>query len=242
MTRIPAIAVAELMRLLVDEHAMDWDTAWAITRQTFAYTNHTLLPEALERWPLALFRRFCRATWRSFSRSIALPGRSARPVLRRRSPRRQLSIIDESGRTLYAHGAPGLRGQPCHQWRRRAAYRTSQDRLVEGFLPMWPEKFFNRTNGVTPRRWIALSNPGLTAADHRRLATDWVRICRACARSSPSPRTPCSGRLAKLKHANKAASPAHPERTGVLVDPNSLFDVQVKRIHEYKRQHLNVLT
>ena len=163
----PSIAVAELMRLLVDEHALDWDRAWAITRKTFAYTNHTLLPEALERWPLELFGRMLprhleiiyeiNARFLDEVR-IAFFGDDAAPGAHVADRRER--------RALRAHGAPGHRRQPRGQRRRRAAHRAAQERRAARFLRLWPEKFSNKTNGVTPRRWMVLCQSAAVAVHH----------------------------------------------------------------------------
>jgi glycogen phosphorylase len=241
----PSIAVAELMRLLVDEHAMDWDRAWAITEQTCGYTNHTLLAEALERWPLPLFARL-------LPRHLEIIyeiNRRFLDDLRLRYPNdpqllRRLSIIDEAGdkSIRMAH----LASVGSHAINGVAALHTDllKQTVLRDFYTVAPQKFFNVTNGVTPRRWIALSNPKLTALITRHIGDGWIsdledqlqRIEPLAADRS------FQAEWQAVKADNKRALAAViKERTGLAVDPQSLFDVQVKRLHEYKRQHLNVL-
>ncbi len=240
----PAIAVAELMRLLVDEHAMDWDSAWRITRNTFAYTNHTLLPEALEKWPVGLFgkllprhleiiyeinRRFLDEVRAKF------PGDDARLA--------RMSLIDESGEryvrmanlaTVGSHHVNGVA-------------RLHSDLLVKtvmhDFAELWPEKFLNVTNGVTPRRFVAVSNPPLAQLVTQRIGDGWLRDLEQLRRLEPLAGDATfqqQWRDVKLT-AKRDLMALIEQRTGIKVNPGSLFDIQVKRLHEYKRQHLNVL-
>jgi starch phosphorylase len=241
----PAIAVAELMRLLVDEHGIGWERAWSITRQALAYTNHTLLPEALEKWPVPLFarllprhleiiyeinRRFLdevRARWPDDG------GRAAR-----------LSLIDEAGgkSVRMAHlacvGSHAINGVS-------ALHSELLGKTVLGpFHELAPEEFHNVTNGVTPRRWIALGNPGLASLITGRIGDGWLSsLEREIGRLEPlAGDAGFRSQWDEVKAANKRALAALiRDRTGIAVDPRSLFDVQVKRLHEYKRQHLNVL-
>jgi len=240
----PAVAVAELMRLLLDAHGMGWDEAWEITRRTFAYTNHTLLPEALEAWPVELFgsvlprhleivyeinRRFLDEIREGHS---ADTGRIAR-----------LSLIDESrGRSVrMAH----LASVGSHCINGVAAIHTEllKADVLRDFHELWPEKFVNVTNGVTPRRFLALANPRLAALVTEAIGDGWPRDLDQLRRLEPLAED-ASFRASwrALKRSNKAdlAAVVHTQ-AGVSCDPDSLFDVQVKRIHEYKRQHLNVL-
>jgi len=241
----PALAVAELMRLLVDEHRLEWDEAWRITKRSLAYTNHTLLSEALEKWPLPLFstllprildiiyeinRRFLDEA------RLRYPGDDARIA--------RLSLIDESG-DKHVRMA-NLASVGCHAINGVAPLHTEllKKTVLQDFHDMFPEKFHNVTNGVTPRRWLALSNPGLTELISSKLGTGWLSNLETelgglepFAMDAAFQR---SWRTVKLA-AKDALAKVILERTGIGVDPASLFDVQVKRIHEYKRQHLNVL-
>lgn len=241
----PSIAVAELMRLLLDVHMMDWDKAWEITKQTMAYTNHTLLPEALEKWPLPLFSRslprhleIIYEINRRFLDEVRLryPGDNERAA--------RLSIIDESGEKYVrmAH----LASVGSHRINGVAALHSDllTKTVLKDLYELYPDRFVNVTNGVTPRRWIALSNPGLTELLTSRIGDGWVRNFENEIRKI-EPFADDPGFLkewGKIKRGNKSRFAALiKERTGIIVDPASLFDIQVKRIHEYKRQHLNVL-
>jgi starch phosphorylase len=241
----PSIAVAELMRLLVDEHAMDWDQAWAITQQTCGYTNHTLLAEALEKWPLPLFASLLP---RHLEIIYEINHRFLDEV-RRRHPGddqivRRLSLIDEDGPKyirmahLAAVGSHAINGV--------AALHTEllKETVLRDFYMVAPERFVNVTNGVTPRRWLVLSNPKLTALITKRIGDGWIsNLEHELQRIEPLAADSGFRREWQIvKTENKVALAALiKERTGISVDLQSLFDIQVKRLHEYKRQHLNVL-
>ncbi len=241
----PSIAVAELMRLLVDEHLMDWEKAWDITRRTCAYTNHTLLPEALEKWPLPLFRqvlpRHLEIIYeinRRFLEEVRVrfPGDDPRLV--------RLSLIDEGGEkhVRMAH----LASVGSHAVNGVAALHSDllKQTLLRDFCELEPEKFHNVTNGVTPRRWMVLGNPRLAALITEKIGDGWVRYMEnELRRIEPWCDDPVfQNRWRQVKRDNKAdLAGLIQERTGIVVDPDSLFDIQVKRLHEYKRQHLNVL-
>jgi starch phosphorylase len=240
----PSIAVAELMRLLVDEHGMDWDPAWEITRNTLAYTNHTVLPEALERWPLALFAsilpRHLQILYEINARFLEQT-RSQHPgdegLIQR------VSIIDESGERYVRMANLACIGS--HHINGVAELHTEllKTDVLRDFYLLWPEKFVNVTNGVTPRRWIAVSNPDLTALITRRIGDRWMRDLEALRKLELYVDDPAfRAEWRNVQHATKIRLAKYiREKTGALVDPGSLFDIQVKRIHEYKRQHLNVL-
>src|SRR6478672_496739 len=241
----PSIAVAELLRLLVDEHAMEWGQAWAITQQTCAYTNHTLLAEALERWPLPLLAKL-------LPRHLEIIyeiNRRFLDGLRLRYPNddqllRRVSLIDEAGDKYIrmAHLAIVV----SHAINGVAALHTEllKRTVLRDFHRVSPEKFRNVTNGVTPRRWIALSNPELSTLITRHIGDRWI--------ADLEHELPQLERLVAdtefqkdwqaVKTDNKRVlAGLIKERTDILVDPSSLFDIQVKRLHEYKRQHLNLL-
>ena len=218
-----------------------------ITRKTFAYTNHTLLPEALERWPLEVFGRVlprhCEIIYEinaHFLEEVRIR------FLRRRGAHPAHVAHRRERRALCAHGAPRLRRQPRDQRRGGAAHRAAQARrAASDFYELWPEKFSNKTNGVTPRRWMALSNPRLAELITEHIGDGWIKdlaelqAARAARRGCRVPRA-----LARDQACTtSAASPALAlERTGIIASiPIRMFDVQVKRIHEYKRQHLNIL-
>ena len=241
----PSIAVAELMRLFLDEHGMEWDQAWDITQRTCAYTNHTLLAEALERWPLPLFGRLLPRHLEiiyEINRRFLGDLRLRYPNDDQLVPR--LSLIDEAGEKyvrmahLASVGSHAINGVA-------ALHSELLKRTVLGdFHKVAPEKFLNVTNGVTPRRWIALSNPKLAALITRHIGQRWIadleheleRLAPLAVNSDFQK----DWRAVKADNKRKLASLIK-ERTGIIVDPSSLFDIQVKRLHEYKRQHLNVL-
>jgi starch phosphorylase len=240
----PALGVAELMRLLVDEYDMEWDAAWNVTRHTFAYTNHTLLPEALETWPLALFARVLPRHLeiiyeinRRFLDEVSArhPGDEARLA--------RMSLIDESDERRVRMANLACVGS--HAVNGVAALHSELLRktVMHDFSEHWPDKFCNVTNGVTPRRFMLLSNPGLAELLTRTVGEGWV---------SDLEKLSDLERLAddrgfqeewrQVKRRAKEALAARIQRDcGLGVDLDSLFDIQVKRIHEYKRQHLNVL-
>jgi starch phosphorylase len=240
----PALAVAELMRLLVDEHNLEWDIAWYVTSNTFGYTNHTLLPEALEKWPLALFgsllprhleivfeinRRFLDEARQKCPNDV---GRLAR-----------LSLIDEAGER-YVRMA-NLASVGSHAINGVAELHTEllKNDVLRDFYELYPERFSNKTNGVTPRRFLLLSNPKLADLITSRIGAGWVtnmHELRQIEEFIGDAEFRDMWRNIKLQNKMKLSERIR-ERTGVDVDPHSLFDIQVKRIHEYKRQHLNVL-
>ena len=240
----PTVAIPELMRLFIDEHGMDWDTAWNITQKTFAYTNHTLMPEALERWPVDLFGhalpRLLEIVYEINHRFLESV-RSWYPGDEERLSR--LSIIEE-----HPHKSIRMAYLACvgsHAINGVAALHTEllkQDTLRD-FYDIWPEKFFNKTNGVTPRRWILLSNPKLAKLFTEKIGDGWLRDLTQLRQLEPLAKDgDFCDTWRSIKQANKQNLARHIYKlTGVQVDPNSLFDIQVKRIHEYKRQHLAVL-
>lgn len=240
----PAIGIAELMRLLVDEHAMPWDQAWDITRRTFAYTNHTLLPEALERWPLALFAR---TLPRHLEIIYDLNAGHLAEVARRfpddGARLAALSLIDEEGErhVRMAH----LACVGSHVINGVAALHTEllKTDVLADFHALWPDKFTSKTNGVTPRRWLMLANPRLSRLLTDTIGPSWTRDLDALRALEPLAEDAAfRASWGGLRRANKRdLAQLLKKRTGVAVDPDSLFDVQVKRIHEYKRQHLCAL-
>lgn len=240
----PALSVAELMRLLVDEHEMDWDAAWEITCKTFGYTNHTLLPEALERWPVDLFatllprhleiiyeinRRFLEEVRTRF------PGDDGRVA--------RMSLIDESGGRYVRMAHLACVGSHAINGVAELHTRLLKQDVLHDFFEMTPEKFSNKTNGVTPRRFMVLSNPGLTRLITAKIGEDWISRSEELRRLE---QFVDDGAFREewrhVKRGNKQRlARLILERTGIEVDPSSMFDIQVKRLHEYKRQHLNVL-
>nr|MBP9910363.1 glycogen/starch/alpha-glucan phosphorylase [Rubrivivax sp.] len=240
----PAIGVAELMRLLVDENGFGWVAAWALTKKVFSYTNHTLMPEALETWPVALMQRVLPRHLeiilrinKGFLEEAAVHRPGDHDFLRR------LSLIDESGerRVRMAH----LSIVGSHKVNGVSALHS--DLLVAtifaDFASLWPARFTNMTNGVTPRRWLAQANPGLAALLDQTIGSGWrLDLDQLEQLGSHADRSEFREAFMAVKGDNKVRLAAHIHATtGVDVDPASLFDVQVKRIHEYKRQLLNVL-
>ncbi|MDO9093462.1 MAG: glycogen/starch/alpha-glucan phosphorylase [Rubrivivax sp.] len=240
----PAIGVAELMRLLVDENGFGWLAAWAITKKVFSYTNHTLMPEALETWPVALMQhvlpRHLEIIFRINAEFLA-EAAAHRPG--DHEFLRGLSLIDERGerRVRMAH----LSIVGSHKINGVSALHSDllTKTIFADFASLWPERFTNMTNGVTPRRWLAQANPSLASLIDSSIGSGWRLDLDQLKRLLPhAERQDFRQAFMAVKHANKVRLAEHIRAsTGVVVDPNSLFDVQVKRIHEYKRQLLNVL-
>ena len=240
----PSIAVAELMRLLVDEHAMDWDAAWAITRRTFAYTNHTLLPEALEHWPIAVFAKVLpRHLEIIYEINVRFLDEVRIRFFGDEACVARLSLIDEHGPRYVRMAHLACVGSHAVNGVADLHSRLLQESVLKGFHDLWPGKFSNKTNGVTPRRFLALANPRLAALICEAIGDGWVRDLerlRELERFADDAAFQCRWR--QIKRANKEDLAAWArERAGAAIDPDSLFDVQVKRFHEYKRQHLNIL-
>lgn len=240
----PAISVAELMRVLVDTHAMPWREAWAICEKTFSYTNHTLMPEALETWPVSLMQHLLPRHMEiiyminfEFLQAAAKVRPGDHDFLAR------LSLIDEHGERsvrmanlsiVASHKINGV--SALHS-------RLLVENLFSDFAALWPDRFTNMTNGVTPRRWLAQCNPALANLFDRSIGNSWrsdfdqLKQLQNHAKDANF-----RAELVAIKRANKARLAAHIlKTTGVKVSTESLFDIQVKRIHEYKRQLLNVL-
>ncbi|MFA6212232.1 MAG: glycogen/starch/alpha-glucan phosphorylase [Candidatus Obscuribacterales bacterium] len=240
----PSIAVPELMRILMDEHQMEWNQAWTIVTNTFAYTNHTLLPEALEKWPVPLFAQvlprhisIIYEINRRFLDQIRLQYPDDEGMVQR------LSLIDDSG-THFVRMA-NLACVGSHAINGVAALHTEllkQD-VLSDFYKLWPEKFSNKTNGITPRRFIALANPDLTALISGKIGDDWLLdLTKLKALEPYADDAGFRREWAKVKRDQKVRLADYiKKKCHVEVDPDSLFDVQAKRMHEYKRQHLNVL-
>ncbi|HEX5788475.1 MAG TPA: glycogen/starch/alpha-glucan phosphorylase [Woeseiaceae bacterium] len=240
----PSIAVAELMRLLMDEHGLGWETAWQITTSTMAYTNHTLLPEALELWPVSMFRRLLPRLLdiiyeinARFITAVSLqwPGDNDRI--------RRMSLIQEGHEPMVRMAYLAIVGSFSVNGVAELHSRLLRNGLFRDFADYWPGKFNNKTNGVTQRRWLAACNPALATLINRRIGTGWVTDLDQLARLrdfADDPGFQSEWRHAKLANKVRLARKLE-ESTGVPVPVNMLFDVQVKRIHEYKRQLLNVL-
>jgi starch phosphorylase len=240
----PAVAVAELMRLLVDEHGLGWDEAWNVTQASFAYTNHTLLPEALEKWSIELFGRLLprhleiiyEINQRFLDRVRAhFPGDDGRIA--------RLSLIDESGVRFVRMAHLASVGSHTINGVARLHSELLKQTVLRDFAELWPAKFSNVTNGVTPRRFVALANPALTELITQQIGDGWLKdLNRLRELERFADDAPFQDKWRAVKLANKQRLAAIiKQRTGIMVSPESLFDVQVKRIHEYKRQHLAAL-
>jgi len=242
----PAIAVAELMRVLVDEEYLDWDAAWSITVRTFGYTNHTLLPEALECWPVQLFERLLP---RHLQIIYEINHRFLHQVQMRwpgdMDRLRRLSIIDESGRrqVRMAH----LATVGSHSINGVAQLHTDliEAQLLPDFFNLWPERFSNKTNGVTPRRWILHANPRLTQLVSAHIGSSWIDepdLSRLHELAAYVDDDAFLSALWQVKQRNKAdVVKLVQDRTGVTLPADAMFVIQIKRIHEYKRQLLACL-
>ena len=241
----PAVAVPELMRLLIDEHGMEWEKAWSIVRKTFNYTNHTLLPEALEKWSVPLFEkmlpRHLEIIYEINSRYLEgeveamWPGDGGKKA--------ELSLIEEGEpkmiRMAYLSVVASSKVNGV------AALHTDllKKHLFANFHALYPEKIINMTNGITPRRWLLACNPGLSGLITEQVGGDWPKqLVQLDALSKLADDAKFQKRFMEIKRANKVAFAAFvKESCGVEISPDALFDVQIKRLHEYKRQHLNLL-
>jgi glycogen phosphorylase len=240
----PSLAVPELMRILLDEASLGWDQAWDLTRRTLAYTNHTLLPEALEKWPLRYFEQL-------LPRHLEIIFEINRRLLDEVRSRfgndegrlERISLVEESGERRIRMANLAIVGS--HSTNGVAAIHSQLLRTVtvKDLAETFPERFNNKTNGVTPRRWILLANPALAAIISEAIGDRWITDLGELARLRPLAGD--SGFRAAVRQAKRAAKLRFVNwlkaATGLTVDPESIFDSQVKRIHEYKRQLLNAL-
>ena len=240
----PAIGVAELMHLLVDDHGMDWNTAWNITRNTFSYTNHTLLPEALEKWPVdligQLLPRHLEIIYEINARFLdevrtAFPGDTARLS--------RMSLIDETGERFVRMAYLATVGSHRVNGVARLHSDLLKRTVMHDFAELWPDKFCNITNGVAPRRFVAVGNRPLAQLITESIGERWLFDLNELRRLEPlADDAAFQERWREVKlSAKRDLAEFLKLRTSVDVNPESLFDIQVKRIHEYKRQHLNVL-
>jgi len=240
----PAVAVPELLRILIDNYRIDWDTAWNITQKSINYTNHTLLPEALEKWPMSIFGNLLPRHMElileinhHFLEQIrnTFPGDEDRVA--------RMSIIDESGEKYIrmAHlacvGSSAINGV--------AALHTKllKSGILKDFYELWPEKFSNKTNGVTPRRWVVLNNQKLTSLISKKIGSDWIKDLYQLKKLELYAKNEAFQKEWRVCKSSVKKYLANSIETnlGIAVNPDSLFDILVKRIHEYKRQHLKVL-
>jgi starch phosphorylase len=240
----PSIAVVELMRILHDEHHLPWDDAWSIVTRTFAYTNHTLLPEALEKWSVPLFQkvlpRHLQLIFEINKRlldtvEVKYPGDSQK--------KKVMSLIEEGGVQMIRMANLAVVGS--HSVNGVAALHTEllKKHLFADFDAFYPGKFNNKTNGITPRRWLQASNPRLSELITSKIGDGWVKNLDELRKLEQWVDDPAfQNDFMAVKHANKVDLAEIIQREcGVSVNPTALFDVQIKRLHEYKRQHLNLL-
>jgi len=240
----PAVAVAELMRLLMDEHGLTWDEAWQITTSTMAYTNHTLLPEALELWPISMFRRLLPRVLdiiyeinARFIAEISLrwPGDNERI--------RRMSLIQEGSDPMLRMAYLAIVGSFSVNGVAALHSRLLREGLFHDFAELWPEKFNNKTNGVTQRRWLAACNRELASLISEKIGSEWMTDLAQLEKLSAFADTgEFQKRWRTIKQNNKSRLAKNIKaRTGLQISTDTIFDVQVKRIHEYKRQLLNLL-
>jgi glycogen phosphorylase len=240
----PAVAIAEMMRLLLDDYDMEWHTAWQVTTRTFAYTNHTLLPEALEKWDMELFKSVLpRHTEIIYEINRRFLDEVTVKVYGNHEKIKSLSLIGEGPNkyikmaNLACVGSYAINGV--------AALHTDllKKTVLKDFYALYPEKFSNKTNGVTPRRWMVLSNPKLTELISGKIGDGWIKHLeelKGLEKFADDPDFQKQWMEVKLEMKKDLAKKIK-SRTGIDVNPESMFDIQVKRIHEYKRQHLNIL-
>ena len=240
----PALAVAELMRTLVDEHDLGWELAWQITQQSTAYTNHTLLPEALERWPVELFGRvlprhleIVYEVNRRFLDEVAHrhPGDADRLE--------RMSIVQEHPNKEIRMAHLAIVGSHSVNGVAEMHSELVKSQLVPDFYELWPERFNNKTNGVTPRRWLLSCNPRLAGLINEAIGSKWVADLELLSNLEPLAKDGAFlEKFQQIKLANKTDLARRVrEVTGVKIDPSTMFDVQIKRVHEYKRQLLMAL-
>ncbi len=239
----PAVAVAEIMRLLVDVHSLEFDEAWEITKATVGYTNHTLLPEALESWPLPLFERLLPRHMQIVYAINSRVLREARKLKMDDGEVAAISLIDEGGDRRVRMANLAFAG--AHSVNGVAALHTElmKTTVFSSLHKLYPGKINNKTNGVTPRRWLQQCNPALTSTIRDAIGDAFLDdAAQLSALNALAGDAALGERIAEVKRSNKVALAAHlKDLTGIRLNPDALFDVQIKRIHEYKRQLLNLV-
>jgi starch phosphorylase len=240
----PSIAVAELMHLLVDVHRLDWNKAWNITQKTISYTNHTLLPEALEKWSMGLFAYLLPRHLEiilEINHYFLEEVRSKFPGDDKKISR--MSIIDETGEKFIRMAHLAVVGS--HAVNGVAALHTEllTRGLMQDFYDLWPERFSNKTNGVTPRRWIVLKNQGLTSLITKKIGEKWIKDLNELRKLESFAEDKSFHKVWKKCKKDMKVALADYVKTNlqIKINPDSMYDILVKRIHEYKRQHLKVL-
>jgi starch phosphorylase len=239
----PAVAVAELMRLMVDVYGLEFNEAWDVTKRTVGYTNHTLLPEALESWPLPLFERLLPRHMQIVYAINSRVLREARKAGLDDAAIANISLIDEGGERRVRMANLAFTG--AHSVNGVAALHTDLMKVTvfKDLHALYPDRINNKTNGVTPRRWLQQCNPGLTSIIRDAIGDAFLDDTERLADLNALAEDSALGeRIAEVKRSNKVALAAHlKELTGVRLNPDAMFDVQIKRIHEYKRQLLNLV-
>ena len=240
----PSVAILDLLRILLDVEKIGWETAWEITVKTFGYTNHTILPEALEAWPVSLFGRVLP---RHLQIAFEINRRFLEEVSRRwpgdAERARRMSLFEEDGEKKLRMSHLAIVGS--HSLNGVSALHTEilKDRLFRDFFELWPERFHNKTNGISPRRWLSVCNPSLSDLISEYIGHGWITDLEWLEKLVPYAEEPAfraRWRAVKQENKRQLARTIH-SLTGITVNASSLFDCQVKRIHEYKRQLLNVL-
>ena len=241
----PAIAIPELMRLLIDEYGLNWEHAWDITYRTCNYTNHTLLPEALEKWSVPLLEKVLP---RHMEIIYEINTRFLNEIVEAKWPgdgakKAELSIIEESNPKMVRMAYLSVIGSS--KVNGVAALHTDllKKHLFETFHELYPDKLINMTNGITPRRWLLACNPDLSELITEKVGEEWpVHLDQLQTIAKLADKADFQKRFMAIKYANKKAFAEFVQKDcGVSIDPHALFDVQIKRLHEYKRQHLNLL-
>jgi starch phosphorylase len=241
----PAVAIPELMRILMDEKRLGWDSAWAICHPVFSYTNHTLLPEALEKWSLPLFARVLP---RHLEIIFEINHRFLSQEVEKRWPgddaiKAELSIIEEGHHRMVRMANLSVIGSNKVNGVAQVHSDLVKSDLFPLFDQLWPEKIINVTNGVTPRRWLKSCNPRLSALIDKHIDSDWpLYLSKLEQLTGLADDEAFQNDFMDIKHQNKVDLATEIKQlTGIEVDATALFDVQIKRLHEYKRQHLNLL-
>ena len=240
----PTLVIPELMRILLDREMLDWDTAWKVTQACTGYTNHTILPEALECWSVPLMQRLLP---RHMQIIYEINGRFLRDIAARYpgdiGRLQRMSIIDEAGRKRVRMANLAIIGSSAVNGVAALHTRLLKEKLFPDFAEYWPSKFFNKTNGITQRRWLLKANPRLAALATEVVGEGWIRdLSLLRGLEAKAGDKAFLNRFRQIKRENKAALAQHIARTlKITVSPDSIFDVQVKRLHEYKRQLLFAL-